>query len=374
MEVPSQASEESSPGVNELEDPASSRFIPQFGYVSKAFCVLAGFFLPIICFGLSAREEPDASSRWQSGALEDMLAQLLGGPPTYAYYPLLLFSMVSLLVLIFDEAFLRKHLWLHFGIYGGVPLALMFGVLLGAVQYLPDVSSVVGYCLIGLVVFSFHPFFCHLVENLRTPPGESLLVVVSSLMLVICVVVFPLGIALTLYFSPWITASAYLIASIRLFRLTGQRRFSLLALLLSMTWLSALGATWRAAWTRALVAYSQLPTEPPQDCFIVAAASRGHVRVVGSWKTRSGRIVNRQLLRFKAFELMLAAVAPSVHRRLRSIYNRVGPPIARRIRSPLAADVVFVLLKPLEVLTAVAESVLRVQAKRAEEATPLDSP
>ena len=39
---------------------------------------------------------------------------------------------------------------------------------------------------------------------------------------------------------------------------------------------------------------------------------------------------------------------PELHRRIRSFYDRYGFPIAKLIRSPYAADVVYFIMKPLE--------------------------
>ena len=59
-------------------------------------------------------------------------------------------------------------------------------------------------------------------------------------------------------------------------------------------------------------------------------------------------MVNRQLLVANAFEDLLAERLPGVHRRLRHVYDAYGYPIARHIRTRLAADLVYVLMKPLE--------------------------
>ena len=59
-------------------------------------------------------------------------------------------------------------------------------------------------------------------------------------------------------------------------------------------------------------------------------------------------IVNRQLCVANAFEQVLEERAPRLHGRIRGFYDRYGFPIARCIRSPYAADAIYLLMKPLE--------------------------
>jgi hypothetical protein len=97
--------------------------------------------------------------------------------------------------------------------------------------------------------------------------------------------------------------------------------------------------------------YEALPEES-HNCFVVTAASRGHRAVVGPLEPveRHGRprLANRQLRTFWAFEDLWARRSPASHRAMRRLYGSVGPALARRMRHPLVADLVFVALKPLE--------------------------
>lgn len=106
---------------------------------------------------------------------------------------------------------------------------------------------------------------------------------------------------------------------------------------------AALGWSWQV--------YQELPEEPP-ECFVVTAASRGHEAVVGPMRehVRRGmrRRVNDQLLTFWALEARWRVVSPGSHRLVRRVYNRVGPVVARRLRHPLLADAMCLLLKPAE--------------------------
>jgi hypothetical protein len=104
--------------------------------------------------------------------------------------------------------------------------------------------------------------------------------------------------------------------------------------------------------------FLSLPTVPPDNCFVVTAALRGHETVVGPFTEveRAGKLrrTNRQLLTFWRFEAIWQGHSPRTHRRFRRVYNRLGPCLARRITTRFAADLVYLLLKPFELLAAIA--------------------
>jgi hypothetical protein len=105
-------------------------------------------------------------------------------------------------------------------------------------------------------------------------------------------------------------------------------------------------------------AYARLPVEQPEDCYIATAAARGHQRFVGAWEIvcRDGSIrrVNLQLAYFKCAELAVKATAPQLHRTIRGVYDTMGPKLANRLAHPVAADLAYLGLKPLEWLTRLA--------------------
>jgi hypothetical protein len=101
-----------------------------------------------------------------------------------------------------------------------------------------------------------------------------------------------------------------------------------------------------------LAKYASLPLTPPGDCFVCTAAAKGHRSLVGSqvFFVDRGRtcVVNDQLRVLKAFELLIVAISPRAHGTLRAVYNTLGPRLAATLGNPLAADVAYVALKPLE--------------------------
>jgi hypothetical protein len=114
-------------------------------------------------------------------------------------------------------------------------------------------------------------------------------------------------------------------------------------------------------WSRSL--YASLPDKAPDDCFIVTAAGRGHAAFVGRniEIERNGRslLVNQQLLTFWQFENLWRNFAPHSHRIFRQGYNRVGPIIAARIKSPWLADFIYLAIKPFELMAKFANALLR---------------
>lgn len=86
--------------------------------------------------------------------------------------------------------------------------------------------------------------------------------------------------------------------------------------------------------------------------YLCTVAAGGHRRLVKPLRmgVRHGHsvVVNRQLCVANAFEQILEERAPRIHRGIRGFYDTYGFPVARKIRSPYTADMVYLLMKPLE--------------------------
>ncbi len=116
-------------------------------------------------------------------------------------------------------------------------------------------------------------------------------------------------------------------------------------------WISFLIGSVLIKYPLAKQAYEALPSEAPEGCFIVTAATRGHPNIVGSWfDPNQERMINKQLIEFWKFESHLKARLPRTHQLMRSVYNRVGPIIARMVIFRWQADCLYLLLKPIELL------------------------
>ena len=114
--------------------------------------------------------------------------------------------------------------------------------------------------------------------------------------------------------------------------------------------------TMTADWT-----FSQQIPPPPLDHsghYLCTVAAGGHKNLVKPLRfgNRRGRkiIVNRQLMVANAFEELLAEKAPALHKKIRRFYDSHGYPLSKIITTPLRADLVYLLMKPLEWLFALA--------------------
>ncbi len=86
--------------------------------------------------------------------------------------------------------------------------------------------------------------------------------------------------------------------------------------------------------------------------YLCTVAAGGHRRIVKPVRkgVRHGHevIVNRQLCIANAFEEVIQEKTPRFHRAVRSCYDRNGFPVAKLIRKKWQADVVYIIMKPLE--------------------------
>lgn len=86
--------------------------------------------------------------------------------------------------------------------------------------------------------------------------------------------------------------------------------------------------------------------------YLCTVSLRGHRKLVRPirYGIRRGEkiVVNRQLCVANAFEELIQERTPRFHRAVRHFYDTYGYPISRWIRTAAAADVVYILMKPLE--------------------------
>ena len=86
--------------------------------------------------------------------------------------------------------------------------------------------------------------------------------------------------------------------------------------------------------------------------YLCTVSLRGHRKLVKPTRfgLRRGEkiVVNRQLCVANAFEQLIEEKAPRFHRKVRTFYDAYGYPISKHINSAWSADVVYLLMKPLE--------------------------
>lgn len=110
------------------------------------------------------------------------------------------------------------------------------------------------------------------------------------------------------------------------------------------------------AWTDTSDWNLSLQTAPQNlhydEHYLCTVAAGGHGKIVKPLRmgVRHGHrvVVNRQLCIANAFEQVLEERMPRFHRAVRNFYDRYGFPLAKLIRSKYAADLVYLLMKPLE--------------------------
>lgn len=86
--------------------------------------------------------------------------------------------------------------------------------------------------------------------------------------------------------------------------------------------------------------------------YLCTVSLRGHKKLVKPMRygIRRGEkiVVNRQLCVANAFEQLIEEKTPNLHRKIRRFYDTYGYPISRHINTALAADLVYIIMKPPE--------------------------
>lgn len=102
---------------------------------------------------------------------------------------------------------------------------------------------------------------------------------------------------------------------------------------------------------------SQKISPPPieyEGHYLCTVAVNGHKRLVKPTRCgiRHGQkiIVNRQLCVANAFEQLIQEKAPRFHKLVRYIYDKYGYPLSKHITTAIRADIVYIIMKPLEYL------------------------
>ena len=108
--------------------------------------------------------------------------------------------------------------------------------------------------------------------------------------------------------------------------------------------------TMTADWTFS----AQIPPPPLEYSghYLCTVAAGGHKKVVKPLRYGKRRgaviVVNRQLCIANAFEELIHDISPRFHKRVRGFYDKHGYPLSKLITTPLRADIVYILMKPLE--------------------------
>lgn len=349
----------------EIEPPLPAPLLADQHVVRRIVDLVAGLVVPgllLIFLSLSEAFGP----QWQSGSKLDMGLLILNGNSLLAFAPFLAYSATCLTLVLAAPGRFAHYRLVRFGVYSGLltvgPIAVLIGLWLFSLRQSPSdvlLTTILSLNIVWLVWL--------VVGRLRWPAWPVLLLLATSVSgaeaihillttpndLLGFLTFFPLfqG-AILLLATPWIAMLTFARYSRQLVRYTGSRwQLRLSELLGITTWAAGFMAAWRLAYHEALDHYSHLPTSPP-TCYIATAAARGHRHFVGAQERfaedGTPRVVNRQLARLKAAEIALVVWSPGLHRAARVVYDRVGPPIARRLKNRWLADAAYLSLKPAE--------------------------
>ncbi len=350
----------------------------------RAWYFFAGVVAPPLCFLFSPLE-----GDWQSGRMGDYLAEFLGREANWVWLPLASYSWLALGYVLLFSINRRPPATVRFGVYAGAALSSFFALtcyayigarfgifagtagdwlvlgiiaaVVGAIALLP--YGLLRLCewlgpkpywhwllppiLLVLGVLAHLAVFCLLlVGYVSWADGQSLLqtfsVVAGSVGEVLSV-----WVAFVLMATPlWIVSTYWsMVARVQILAVgkePGPR----------WPWIAAGGAYGGAYGVTLYFAYERMRSEyyalpPHSPCFIATAAARGHRWLTGAEQVGDMR-VSEQLRVFKLAEIALACAAPTWHRRLRAVYDRIGPALAARVKNRWLADVAYLLLKPAE--------------------------
>ena len=314
----------------------------------RASYVLFLVVLPAFSFFSIELLKPD----WQTGKLSDYAILFLFPEASLLFFPLLAYSIVCYLLLLFQPTRFARSFVVRLGIYVGALLALQYSIL---------VMIAGGSAAFVMVLTWIFPLIYSILYNkaiarwTAQKVNRFLFILALGVLLLGSLVTrgsvaFLVLIGLIMAAPFWslllsLLAANWLIKNYET-RFTFSRAFGL------TTWLAAYAAAWRFDILKMYKLYAALPPQPPPDCYIATAAAQGHPQLVGSWLVRrtNGETmrVNKQLQILKCAELALLAVKPGAHKMFRRVYDIIGKSLAKRMQNRLLADVAYLLLKPCD--------------------------
>lgn len=362
-----------------VTEPEAPVYFPG-GWPQKIWFLWATVAIPlasfaIVLFGLDMVE-------WQDPNLSAWATLLVDRPGAMYFAPLALLVMVACGAIVFrpgpwvDGPYGRPALWL--GVALGVQYSLLIPAIFTLQESWPDILAEWQAWLSWLLVIAGIEFgsvgltllLRWLYRQLPIPVFVGLLVLLvtsaavyvgfenmgerfdlADFLFAVAVMPFYTFGVVSLIAGPiWATDALLRL----LWRLGRPATFSVpVFFAAAVAWL----ATWRFAVLSAIEKHESLPAVPP-NCFLATAAARAPARLSGAFaaQTSDGRgfQASPQLQRFKLFELALLEMSPGIHRTLRRIYDRLGPQLASQFSRPWSAALLWLALKPFEVLAVVA--------------------
>ena len=325
---------------------------------------LYGVVVPVFCHLIPYGNAPDPAL-WQSGKWEDKLSFVLSVECGWPVLPFLIYAMLCMLMVTYDETYAFAKAWVRLGIFSGVFVSSWYLIAFSVSVFDNPVSSIGLLLAAGGWLLFAHGFIWFVATLSKIFDSFPLILIIigggiisvsaasGSTEALAGLFLWPIPVLLIL--STPLAFIVYFGMSIRILKLhTPARRFTLSQLMVWVTWLTAFASALQKTISLSFDEYSRLPLQPPRggDCYVATAASKGYPWIVKSQSLPSANnqpvIVNQQLATFKAAELTLRAISPKGHRLFRSVYNRLGPLAAAKLVGPLSATVAYLCLKPAE--------------------------
>lgn len=285
---------------------------------------------------------------------------LLATPTIYAFFPLVAFSMTSLVCWSFAPFVFSKHRWVRVGLCSGVVVSLTLCIaLVYVVAFISQFAALFVAPGLMLSVWTVQQvvrkrFSILFIMILTTAIAALLSIAVATVEQGDLFEFFGGTYLFTVAATPTLCVITFLRTSVAASVVNARLAFrdevnpSRWAWLAAWgTWLAGYAATWKVALEIEAVEYAKLPTTNP-NCFVCSAAARGHASLVGSERC-GDLVVNSQMKRLKLLEFAIQLAFPRSHRVIRRVYNLVGPRLAIICRRNVwFADIAFLFFKPLE--------------------------
>jgi hypothetical protein len=322
----------------------------------RAFGLLIAIMIPA-CFWFGSM--PPFVPDWQAQkepAVYEWFSLLSSHWGAWPFYLLIAYALFNMLRTLFSERGVDQPFWVRFGLYTGVALSLQYALLLVLTIQGPMVMIVGIWCLAGFSPLLLHKAIMRLRSDARGPVWAMVVVVICTGIAILgtqSILVALVPVILYLACVPYWACAMFTWLSYRVYMQSQKAGPALwVRALVWAGWIAAYVAAWRVSIYFALKYFEALPDSPPYDCYVATAAARGHAAVVGSksYKRADGveTRVNWQMRYLKCGELALKMISPRMHRVCRTLYDCIGPLMARLLVRPVLADTAYLLLKPSE--------------------------
>ena len=340
---------------------------------------LTGFVFPLVCLVILVcwRGGYTPHSPWQTGQLMDYVIVLTRPPAILWFYPIIAYSLISLALWCWQPEKFSQFMPIRLGLQTGIILALIFLVLLCITTSF--MGPVMGIAV--MVILAFLTWFIKRFAKRYARFSILNLMILTTIVAILLALLFGSAnqerASLTSSFAGYlflallfvcggspttglVTFVRTTIAATHLHNALPKSRFRLAAGLGWVSWMATLGASWKIAIETMMVEYAKLPTTDP-NCYVSSAAASGHCWLVRTQQSGLG-VVSLQMKRCKFLEFVLVASVPATAAKLRKIYNRFGPALARICRSNCwFADATYLALKPLEVIAVFCQRILKIE-------------